>query len=546
MTMPAAPSTPTPPRRRSILNPFSPSSSSSPRGSSSLYHLVKPSTTLALIIGAVWISLLTRYSGEDSPVNIRIKPATMNMAQEAIAQHKFQASQRDDPLTIGRLPEEEEEKSVMQDENTVDDIDHNVADGAPQKQSDAPNDNNKNDDEDPFDKEYDNCIIGAGLSGSVIAEQYATKFGQTSLIIEKRPHIGGNCYDYIDDETGIRVSQYGAHLFHTRHERVWEYVQQFAEWVPYEHEVLGKVNGKIVPIPVTIDTVNTLFDLNIQTEQEFDEWMNNERVTLLDENGKPRDAKNSEEVALQNVGKRLYELIFKPYTKKQWDKYPIELGPEVLSRIPVRNNHDGRYFNDVHQALPKDGYTSIFENMLKSDKITVLTNTDFFEVRDKLKCKHRIYYSGQIDTYYSQLNWPKLEYRSLSFERVVQHDTPGYYQEAFVVNHPQATDTDGNEVDYTRIVEYKHLLNQTSDSTVYFIERSKDGGEPYYPVPNEENKELYKRYQEMASKEEGVSFVGRLANYKYFNMDDAILNALELFDRDTKDLKVKKEEEVVE
>ncbi len=397
--------------------------------------------------------------------------------------------------------------------------------------------NNDNEEEDdPLSKEYDNCIIGAGLSGSVIAENYATKYGQTSLIIEKRHHIGGNCYDYIDTETGIRVSKYGAHLFHTRHTRVWDYVQRFAEWVPYEHKVLGLVDGKYVPIPVTIDTVNTLFDENITSTEEMDEWLKNEQVTFTDEStGQKREAKNSEEVALMRVGPRLYDLIFKPYTFKQWAKYPAELGPEVLARIPVRNNHDGRYFSDPHQALPKEGYTSIFEKMLSSSKITVLTDTDYFDVKDKIKCK-RLYYTGPVDTYFADLGWDKLEYRSLSFERVVQDNTPGYFQPAAVVNRPQATDVNGKDVDYTRIVEYKQMLNQTSDKTIYFIERSKDGGEPYYPVPNDENKNLYKRYQEMAEKEEGVTFVGRLANYKYFNMDDAILNALELFDKDTENL----------
>ena len=212
-----------------------------------------------------------------------------------------------------------------------------------------------------------------------------------------------------------------------------------------------------------------------------------------------------------------------------------ELGPEVLSRIPVRNNHDGRYFSDPYQALPRDGYTSFFEQMLNNSKITVVTNTDYFDVKDKLKCK-RLYYTGQIDTYFAHLGWPKLEYRSLDFEQVVQKDTPGFFQAAVVVNHPQFEDVNGTKVDYTRIVEYKHLLNQTSNHTIYVIERSKDGGEPYYPVPNQENKDLYKKYQDMADKEKGVTFVGRLANYKYFNMDDAILNALELFDKDTKDM----------
>ena len=511
------PNTPRSQLKRKLSNAFntisSPqrSNSGSSTSSSSIYNLVRPTTTLALIIGASWLSILTRYSGSNS----ELKPSINNMAQQtAVNQQHYLREKNFDQLEI------DDTSSTTKNINNLNERIEEIVD-------------------DPFAIEYDNCIIGAGLSGSVIAEQYATKFGQTSLIIEKRNHIGGNVYDYIDDETGIRCSLYGAHLFHTRHERVWEYVQQFADWIPYEHSVVGNVNGKIVPIPVTIDTVNTLFDLNIQSTQEMDEWLKNEQVQFKDEDGNIREPANSEEVALTRVGQRLYDLIFKPYTYKQWAKYPAELGPEVLSRIPVRNNHDGRYFSDPHQALPKDGYTSIFEKMLNSPKITVLTNTDFFAVRDRLKCK-RIYYSGQIDTYYADLGWPKLEYRSLSFERVVQKEREGYYQEAFVVNHPQATDVNGKDVDYTRIVEYKHLLNQTSDSTVYFIERSKDGGEPYYPVPNQENKDLYRRYQEMAEKEEGVTFVGRLANYKYFNMDDAILNALELFDKDTKDMTVSK------
>jgi len=386
----------------------------------------------------------------------------------------------------------------------------------------------------PFRRRYDNCIVGAGVSGSVIAERYASVYGQTSLIIDKRHHVGGNMFDYVDEETGIRVSLFGAHLFHTKHERVWEYVQKFASWVPYEHKVIGLVEGKHVPIPVTIDTVNALFDLNIQSTEEMDAWLKNEQVQL------DHEPANSEEVALATVGQRLYDLLFKPYTFKQWAKYPAELGPEVLARIPFRNNWDGRYLSDPHQALPKDGYTAIFEKMLSSDKIDVMTHTDYFDVKDKLKCK-RLYYTGPVDKYFAHLGWPKLEYRSLSFERVVQKDVGQgkYFQPAVVVNYPQLTDTAGNSVDYTRIVEYKHLLNQTSDHTVYFLERSGDVGEPYYPVPNKENKDLYEKYREMAEKEKGVSFVGRMANYKYFNMDDAILNALLLFDKDTEGMETK-------
>ena len=361
MTTPSVPSTPPNPIRR-ISGAFRQSPISYREHSKptilSLHQVKKQLYILALLVGAVWLSFGTKSSSELSSV----ANASVTMDDKAIKSESSTPYLRGD--AVGGSPPSKSASATL-----------NIK-GSEQQQTitfDATTSN-------PFDKEYDNCIIGAGLSGSVIAENYATKFGQTSLILEKRDHIGGNCYDYIDEETGIRVSLYGAHLFHTRHERVWEYVQQFTEWVPYEHEVLGKVNGKIVPIPVTIDSVNKLFDLNIQTSEEMDEWMKNERVQFTDDEGNPREPVNSEEVALSTVGQRLYDLIFKPYTKKQWDKYPAELGPEVLSRIPVRNNRDGRYFNDPHQALPKDGYTGIFEKMLDSDKITVLTNTDYFEV----------------------------------------------------------------------------------------------------------------------------------------------------------------------
>ena len=364
MTTPSVPCTPPNPIRR-ISGAFrqSPTSyreHSKPTILSSLLHCqVKQLYILALLVGAVWLSFGTKSSSELSPG----ANASVTMEDKAIKSESSAPYLRGDAVG-GSPPSKSAASSTLKIKSSE------------QQQTITFDTTTSN----PFDKEYDNCIIGAGLSGSVIAENYATKFGQTSLILEKRDHIGGNCYDYIDEETGIRVSLYGAHLFHTRHERVWEYVQQFTEWVPYEHEVLGKVNGKIVPIPVTIDSVNKLFDLNIQTSEEMDEWMKNERVQFTDDEGNPREPVNSEEVALSTVGQRLYDLLFKPYTKKQWDKYPAELGPEVLSRIPVRNNRDGRYFNDPHQALPKDGYTGIFEKMLDSDKITVLTNTDYFEV----------------------------------------------------------------------------------------------------------------------------------------------------------------------
>ena len=236
--------------------------------------------------------------------------------------------------------------------------------------------------EEILSKHHDVCVVGSGLSGSVIAERYANQLHKKVLIIERRSHIGGNCYDYIDDETKIRVSKYGAHLFHTNSERVWDYIQQYSKWTKYEHRVLGLVNGKHVPIPVNIDTVNALFDLNIQSSEEMDRWLEKEQIHY------DHEPTNSEEMTLSRVGPRLYDLIFKPYTYKQWARYPTELGPEVTARIPVRNDRNDKYFpNDKYQVLPTNGYTKFFENMIMNHTlIDVLIDTDYFEIKDRIRC----------------------------------------------------------------------------------------------------------------------------------------------------------------
>lgn len=383
---------------------------------------------------------------------------------------------------------------------------------------------------------YDVIIVGAGLSGCTIAERLSRELGKTCLVLERRAHIGGNCYDYVT-EHGIRASKYGAHLFHTKHPRVWEYVKRFSEWIPFDHRVRGQVareadNTKtLVAIPPTMDTVNALFGTNIKTEEEMEAWYASERI--FPANG--ADPANGEEAALTRVGPRLYEAIFKHYTKKQWDKYPEELDASVLMRLPCRTSTDDRYFNDPWQALPKRGYTRIFENMIGNDaNVDVRLETDFFEMKrlGTLPKHDLLVYTGQIDTYYAALGMPKLEYRSLRFEEEYIEDTGDdglFYQEAMVVNYP------GADVPFTRIVEYKHVPNQPEGrherpGTLIAREYSSAEGEPYYPVPNPENRALYERYAELAAKEEGVAFVGRLASYKYFNMDEAILNALEVFD----------------
>lgn len=352
-------------------------------------------------------------------------------------------------------------------------------------------------------------IVGCGLSGAVIARRLADK-GQKVTIIDKRDHIGGNCYDYKHPETGILMNKYGAHLFHTNDEGVWDFVRQWGEWVPWEHEVVGHVDGQLVPIPVNINTVNTLFGLSISTEGEMREWLDQNQV-------KTENPQNGKEAALTRVGPVLYEKIFREYTKKQWDKYPEELDASVLQRIPVRDNHDGRYFTDKYQALPKEGYTKWFEKLLDHPLIEVRLNTDYFGTT--WDCDSVIY-TGPIDHYFAQAGLPKLEYRSINFVEEV-HDMEGHYQPNSVVNWPSG------QVDFTRIVEYKHFLDQKSDKTVIVKEYTTDNGDPYYPVPNEENRALYNKYKALADGEKGVKFIGRLASYKYFNMDQAIRAALD-------------------
>lgn len=360
---------------------------------------------------------------------------------------------------------------------------------------------------------HDIVIVGAGISGAVLAERYAAA-GAKVLVIEQRNHIGGNCYDYYNSD-GILVSKYGAHLFHTNYEDVWEYVQRFTGWYPYEHRVVAKVDGKLVPVPVNITTVNQLLGTSIQSEAGMKVWLHANQI----HNQNPR---NGKEAALARVGPIMYEKIFKNYTKKQWDKYPEELDASVLNRIPVRENFDDRYFSDIHQALPEGGYTPIFKRMLDHPNITLLLDTDFFDIRNDLYGYKKLFYTGPIDQFFDFKFSVKrkLEYRSLKFVHETL-DIPDYQGHA-VVNYP-------NEELFTRIVEYKHITLQKHRKTTIVKEYSSAEGEPYYPVPNPDNQIIYNLYKSEAEKLSDIYFVGRLANYKYFNMDQAFKNALDLF-----------------
>lgn len=360
-------------------------------------------------------------------------------------------------------------------------------------------------------------IIGAGISGLTLAERFSNIANREVLVLEKRDHIGGNCYDYYNDE-GLLVPKYGPHFFHTNDEDVWEYVNQFSEWVPYEHRVLSNVDGTtLVPVPVNIVTVNTLFGTNITTAEEMREWLdrNTEKIS---------NPQNSEEASLRRVGKVLYEKMFKYYTKKQWDMWPSELGPEVMDRIPVRDNFDDRYFADVHQAMPKEGYTKLFEKMTHNKNITIKTGVEFTPEAYPLEEYEYVFYSGRIDAFFGNMYGQNLQYRSLRFEMETLDQE--WFQPATTVNYP-------NTEAFTRITEPKHSTGQKHDKTVIIKEYSTWDGEPYYPVPSVENKLLYAKYQAEAKKleEKNIYFVGRLAEYKYFNMDQAFKNALDLFNR---------------
>lgn len=355
-------------------------------------------------------------------------------------------------------------------------------------------------------------IVGCGLSGAVLAERFAS-INKQVLIIEKRNHIAGNCYDFID-ENGILVNKYGAHLFHTNDKEIWTYIQQFAEWIRWDHRVIGVVDDKLVPIPVNINTVNSLCGENIDSIDDMNTWLQSVQISN-------NSIENSKDMALSRVGYTLYNKIFKSYTYKQWGKYPEELDASVLARIPVYNNFDDRYFSDKYQVLPRLGYTHFVKNLVSNPNITVMLSTDYFKIKDKIQ-SNIVLFTGPIDHYYEHIGLEKLEYRSIRFEMESIKNT-FYYQTNSVVNYPQLN------VPYTRIVEYKHFLNQKSPHTTIVKEYPCDHGEPYYPVPTKHNQLLYQKYQKLAEKETNVYFIGRLANYKYFNMDTTIRNALDQF-----------------
>ncbi|NUJ78990.1 UDP-galactopyranose mutase [Methylocystis sp. FS] len=363
---------------------------------------------------------------------------------------------------------------------------------------------------------FDWLIVGAGFAGSVLAERLASQRDERVLLIDRRPHIGGNAYDRYDD-AGVLMHQYGPHIFHTNSEAVFEHLSQFTRWRPYEHRVLANVDGMLVPIPINLDTVNRLYGLSLDSDQ-LAQWFAS-RAEHCEE------IKTSKDVVVSTVGRELYEKFFRGYTKKQWGVEPSQLDKSVTARVPTRLNRDDRYFGDEYQFMPLHGYTRMFERMLDHPNINVMLQTDFEELRNEVFYR-RLIFTGPIDEYFN-FRFGKLPYRSLRFEHVTLDKRQ--HQPVAVVNYPQTEA-------YTRVTEYKHLTGQEHPKTSLTYEFPSDAGDPYYPVPRTENAEIYKRYEKLAIAQQNVWFVGRLATYRYYNMDQVVGQALATFRRINKEI----------
>lgn len=358
---------------------------------------------------------------------------------------------------------------------------------------------------------FDWLIVGAGFAGSVLAERIARERNESVLIVDRRAHIAGNAYDRYDD-AGILMHQYGPHIFHTNASSIFEHLSRFTQWRPYEHRVLAEVDGMRVPMPINLDTVNALYGLSLTSEELAGFFA--ERAEPVDE------VRTSEDVVVSAIGRDLYEKFFQGYTRKQWGLDPSELDKSVTARVPTRTNRDDRYFTDTFQFMPLHGYTRMFQKMLDHPKIKVMLQTDYREIRDLIPHR-RLIYTGPIDEFYGH-RYGKLPYRSLRFEHETL-DTP-HYQPVGTVNYPQTEA-------FTRISEYKHLTGQVHERTTITREYPTAEGDPYYPVPRKENQELYKRYEALSLQEVDTWFVGRLASYRYYNMDQVVGQALATFKR---------------
>lgn len=357
----------------------------------------------------------------------------------------------------------------------------------------------------------DYLIVGAGFSGAVMAERIANILKKKVMIVDIREHIGGNAYDYYEDN-GILVHKYGPHIFHTNSKTVFEYLSDFTEWIKYEHRVLANHKGKLYPVPINANTLNLLYNTNLKTEKDVKKYFDDVKQNIYPVN-------NSEEIILNQIGFDLYKIFFEKFTLKTWFTHPKDLLPGVCGRVKVRHNFDDRYFLDKYQLMPKEGYTKLFENMLDNPKIEVLLGVDYKEILDKVKYKTMIY-TGPIDYYFDEC-FGKLQYRSLRID--FKNINKEYFQSNSVINFV------GDE-EYSRITEYKRITGQKSDLTTIGIEYPVKDGEKYYPTLTSHSIDLYKKYRRLAKGLNNVIFAGRLANFNYYDMDQVISHSLKLFE----------------
>lgn len=361
----------------------------------------------------------------------------------------------------------------------------------------------------------DVLVVGAGFSGAVIAERLAAS-GRKVTVIDQRDHAGGNAYDCLDSH-GVMIHRYGPHIFHTVLPEVWEYLSRFTEWDFYYHHVLGVVEGKTVPVPFNLNSLEALFPRSLAARLEeklVTRFGFGKKVPIL-------EMKKTDDPDLQLLAAYVYDKVFLNYTLKQWGMKPEDLSASVTARVPVYVSRDDRYFQDRWQGMPRDGYTAIFKKMLGHKNITVRLNTPFEKVRGRADYRALVY-TGEIDAYYAH-RFGKLPYRSLRFD--LRNEKTEYFQPVGTVNYP-------NEYDFTRITEYKILTGQACPSTTIAVEypkaRETETDIPYYPVPKDDCMALYKKYAELAAQEKTVFFAGRLGTYSYLNMDQAIASALKL------------------
>ena len=381
--------------------------------------------------------------------------------------------------------------------------------------------------------DFDVIVVGAGFSGAVMAERFASQQNKKVLVLEQRPHIAGNCYDYTDD-SGITVHHYGPHLFHTNKEHVWQYLSQFAKWTPYEHKVLGSIDGKLVPIPFNLNTLHQLFPYVQAQEIEsllIEHYGAGGKVPIL-------ELRKSPYTTLQQLAELVYEKFFVNYTTKQWGCSPEDISPEVTARVPIVISRDDRYFHDKYQAIPSQGYTQLIANILNHDNIEVRLNTDatsLIRLIDATKSVEfkgqefngKLVFTGMLDQLFDYSDG-ELPYRSLQFDFQTL-DTPEF-QPNTTVNYP-------NEHAYTRITEFKHILKQGSDQTVivkeypqYYDRNDPTKNVPYYPIFNQDNQQKFDQYKKRLAYFKNIISAGRLADYKYYNMDDAVGNVLSYFE----------------